>query len=276
MKYLNIRGGLGNQMFQYALYLQLKKLGKNVTFDLTTYQETDIHNGFELQKVFTLDGHNPRIIHSKFINYIRRLSARGATPGKRHGFVFFEGAMRYGVYLEVFTTKAPIIEGYFQSECYFKDAKDEVRKAFVFRDIDDNNINIAEEMKQRNSVAVHIRRGDYAAFGMKLLGSDYYQKAINHIKKVVKDSHFYIFSDDVEEARKIADGCGITYSLITHNTGANSYKDMYLMSNCKHNIIANSSFSWWGAWLNPNPEKVVVSPLWGKYFHCDNWTLIEE
>ena len=87
--------------------------------------------------------------------------------------------------------------------------------------------------------------------------------------------YFYIFSDDATEADNIARQCSIAYTLINHNTGIDSYKDMYLMSNCKHNIIANSSFSWWGAWLNANPQKIVVSPLWGKHFHCKKWTLVE-
>lgn len=276
MKYLVIRGGLGNQMFQYALYLQLKKMGKTVVLDLSPYLETKIHNGFELEKVFTLDGHTPRVLKSRFFGKIRAFYAKRGTPGKRNGLVYYEGAMRYGIYPEVFTTKAPIIEGYFQSEQYFKDAKDDVRNSFVFSDIDDNNISLAKEMNQRNSVAVHIRRGDYAAFGMKILDREYYQKAIDHIMKNVEEPFFYLFSDDAEEAKIIADQCKITYALITHNTGADSYKDMYLMSNCKHNIIANSSFSWWGAWLNSNPAKVVVSPQWGKFFHCSDWTLIEQ
>lgn len=275
MKLLIVRGGLGNQMFQYALYLQLLKMGKEVTLDLSPFIDGNMHNGFELQKIFTLNGHSPRFTNCKYLNYVRRILSIGGKPGRRHGLIYFEGAMKYGIYKDVFTTKAPIIEGYFQSEEYFPDVEEEVRQSFRFLNIDEKNKEIATEMRTRNSVSIHIRRGDYIACGMKIMGLEYYKKAIERIKSLVDSPYFYIFSDDATEADNIARQCSIAYTLINHNTGIDSYKDMYLMSNCKHNIIANSSFSWWGAWLNANPQKIVVSPLWGKHFHCKKWTLVE-
>ena len=90
-------------------------------------------------------------------------------------------------------------------------------------------------------------------------------KAIDKINSLVENPYYYIFSDDPNEANKMAQTMAIKYKLIDHNKGKESYKDMFLMSQCKHNIIANSTFSWWGAWLNENEGKIVISPIyWDK------------
>ena len=114
-----------------------------------------------------------------------------------------------------------------------------------------------------NAVSLHVRRGDYLlAKNMSVLGVcglDYYKKAIEYVAKNVKNPYFFLFSDDipwVEENLKI----NYPYEIVDINNGKNSFYDLWLMKNCKHNIIANSSFSWWGAWLNENPNKIVVAP----------------
>ena len=118
-------------------------------------------------------------------------------------------------------------------------------------------------MQTENSVCVHVRRGDYAAarsyhsfFG--LLPKEYYEKAIAKIKNEADGPTFYFFSDDPAWCR--ATFTGLKAEFIDHNAGEQAHKDMVLMSSCRHNIIANSSFSWWGAWLNNNPEKIVAAP----------------
>ena len=115
-------------------------------------------------------------------------------------------------------------------------------------------------MKNCNSVSVHIRRGDYAECGISLLGFRYYISAISIINDKVSNPKFYFFSDDITVAKDIAEQMNVDYTIISHNQGEKSYQDMFLMSQCKYNIIANSSFSWWGAWLNTFHDKIVISP----------------
>ena len=96
------------------------------------------------------------------------------------------------------------------------------------------------------------------------------------IESKVHNPRYFIFSDDMEAAKEIAGRLGINYIPVTLNSGVDSYKDMFLMSQCKHNIIANSSFSWWGAWLNNNANKIVIAPCWAKDFNCEDWITIDE
>ena len=104
--------------------------------------------------------------------------------------------------------------------------------------------------------------GDYMNLSMYqgICTEEYYTKAVEFIKQNVTSPHFYIFSNDIVWSKTFAESLNIDYTIVDHNTGTNSYQDMYLMSQCKHNIIANSSFSWWGAYLNVNRNKLVVAP----------------
>jgi len=128
----------------------------------------------------------------------------------------------------------------------------------------------ADEIVRENSISVHIRRGDYlkpvhqASFG-NICTPEYYRTAIRTICKRVEKPVFYIFSDDIPWAKA---NLGSTAHYIDWNTNENAWEDLYLMSLCKHNIIANSTFSWWGAWLNRNPDKLVLCPP--KYTHFDD------
>ncbi len=156
--------------------------------------------------------------------------------------------------------------GYWQSEKYFKRIEKRLVKEFNFKNpLNGKNFAVANEISQNNSVSIHIRRGDYVTlpYAVKMHGNicdlDYYSKAIKIIASKVKEPHFFVFSDDISWAKE---NLRIDYpkTYVNFNTDENSYEDMRLMSLCKHNIIANSSFSWWGAWLNRNVGKIVVAP----------------
>ena len=260
-------GGLGNQMFEYALVLVLRNRGHHVQIDTSYYDFFKMHNGYELDRVFGTI--NKQGIHMYWLRTLHKFRPKG---------LYLMDAYLYNE--KLLTAPKPYMFGYWQDERYFSDIEDDIRKMFTFRDVDEKNKLLAKEMLACNSVSLHIRRGDYAEFGMTLMGDAYYYKAIEYIRKKVETPFFYVFSDDVDEAKGMADKMGINYKLITHNKRNDSYKDMYLMSQCKHNIIANSSFSWWGAWLNNNREKIVIAPqLWDtkmKDYHpqCNNWILI--
>ena len=150
------------------------------------------------------------------------------------------------------------------------------------------NQNIATKMQHENSVSVHIRRGDYLnSQFVNIYGNictlEYYQKAIAYMKTNMSEPHFYFFSDDTHWVREHVGEFGLLehqITIIEDNIGDRSFVDLYLMSNCRSHIIANSTFSWWGAWLGNNEDKIVVAP--GKWFQnhettdiiCDDWIKI--
>ncbi len=152
------------------------------------------------------------------------------------------------------------ISGLFNKEQYLSEIEDALRQDFTFKDkLTGFNAEMAEKIQNTNSVSLHIRRGDLIKLGYAIDKTDYYKKAVDYINRKVGNPTFFIFSDDIEWVKtnlKIIDN----YFLIDKNKGKNSYIDMHLMSLCKHNIIANSTFSWWGAWLNKNKDKIVTTP----------------
>jgi hypothetical protein len=155
--------------------------------------------------------------------------------------------------------------GYWQSEKYFSAISEQIREDFSFRlAINNQNTQLAFKISQHNAVSLHIRRGDYAnnptvTATHGLCPISYYHNAIEYIAHRVKQPYFFIFSDDIVWAKEnLKMDLHSTY--IDHNQGAESYNDMRLMSLCRHHIIANSSFSWWGAWLNPNIDKIAIAP----------------
>jgi hypothetical protein len=276
MKKVIITGGLGNQMFQYAFALALRSKGIETKLDISYYDfwkkyNWNMHNGYELQDVFCINEECicSQGIHMKWLRLLDRHDPFSIIMKDDNTYhpEFAESHSHY-------------YYGYWQDERYFQHIKKQVQEAFVFQNIDLQNLRIAEEMNSCNSVSLHIRRGDYEQFGMTLMDDSYYQKAINVILQRTSNPTFYIFSDDPVEAKNIAKRMHISYQFIDLNKGKDSYKDMFLMSNCQHNIIANSSFSWWAAWLNNNMNKIVIAPaIWDnklRGFHpqLDCWELL--
>jgi hypothetical protein len=169
-------------------------------------------------------------------------------------------------------------EGYWQTERYFKDIADSIRADFTLIDApDDTTRSLIEGMNKHSAVSLHVRRGLYVTHPVfsavhGACGPDYFEKAIAYISERVQSPHFYIFSDDHVWAKEhIKPPFPTTY--VDHTNAETPHADILLMSSCKHHIIANSTFSWWGAWLNPSPEKIVVGPSkWfnqGKYNTAD-------
>lgn len=243
-------GGLGNQMFQYAFLLLLRKIGYSVTGDTSIYYRNNAHYGFELKNVFSL---SERFTSSKItaygISFLEKINS---------SLIFREG--RRKIDLKSIPKSTRFLWGYWQNSKYVNLVEEELNKAFKFRNIDTENENIASEISKTTSVSIHLRRGDYLGHPLykDICTKDYYAKAIDFFDK--NESTFYIFSNDEDFAREFTREIGIPAKIIAKNTGAASYNDMYLMSSCHHNIIANSSFSWWSAWLNKNPKKIIISP----------------
>lgn len=264
-------GGLGNQMFQYAAARSLSlRMESSLRLDTSAFDGYKLHQGFELGRIFNapiniaerLDLKN--ILGWKCNPTIRRFLARGELKLIRGKNFIVEPHFDYWSEINKLSNNCYCI-GYWQSERYFRDHSEQIRKDFSFKlPLNEKNLKLAHEINQINAVSLHIRRGDYisnpkAAEVHGTCSLDYYRSAVKYIAEKIQFPHFYIFSDDilwVENSLKI----DYPHVFVSSNQGAESYNDMRIMSMCKHNIIANSSFSWWGAWLNPNPNKIVVAP----------------
>lgn len=270
MKIVKILGGLGNQMFQYALYLSLKEQfpDEQVMIDTSCFTAYPLHNGFEVGKIFTL---TPAIASWKDIlkvaypypNYRFWQIGKYILPKRKTMCV-----ERKNLALEtsVLMRKGNCYyDGYWQHEEYFSAVKESIWEAYSFPQMTNEwNRKITEQLQIFNSVSLHIRRGDYINHPLfkGICDLDYYKRAICYMEEHVHPQLYCIFSNDIQWCKNnlhdLFLGKEVVY--VSWNKGAESYVDMQLMSLCKHNIIANSSFSWWGAWLNRYPGKVVVSP----------------
>jgi SAM-dependent methyltransferase len=150
--------------------------------------------------------------------------------------------------------------GGWQNESYLTKVEGELFDSFVFaKETEPTNLELIKEIGEANSVSIHSREGDYITAGFPVCGAEYYQRAMAYIEARIDHPRYFVFADNVQYAKSvIGEKENIRY--ITHNHGEKSYRDMQLMSLCKHNIIANSSFSFWGAYLNKNKNKLVVVP----------------
>lgn len=157
------------------------------------------------------------------------------------------------------TDKSYYVEGYWENPIYYEDEQGLLQEKLRFRDMEVLHSAVAQEICKRNSVSMHIRRGDYLRtydeFQYNLCGEQYYRLAMTYIKERVEHAHFYIFTDDTEYAEQVYG----SREDITVVKGHRDYEDLALMSLCKHNILANSTFSFWGAFLNKNPDKIVLT-----------------
>jgi hypothetical protein len=276
MNKICIYGGLGNQMFQYALYTAFLKRGIGARISFVRYFYDYHHNGFDLWKAFQLPFHFPQQALSNIVTrmepyYRNRLCEwlfRVIIPRMEiRGLLLYREKEEFEYDPLIFQQRKSLIEGVWQVESYFGDYRDELRRVFRFRlPQDPDNVALVEKIRSTFSVSIHIRRGDfygqeYGKTHSVLSSLVYYRHAVACIMERVTNPEFFVFSDDIPWVKEHFPLRNVTY--VDHNKGARSYLDMYLMSICKHNIIANSTFSWWGAWLNSNPDKIVTIPnIW--------------
>lgn len=255
IKTIVFNGGLGNQMFQYAFYLRLKKEHPLSFFLFNIESAQNSHCGYELDKIFHIESTSQIKSYHRLKKYLPKHISTFRTIKQPNCFEYIPQICTGKHFFTQF-------EGFWQNPTYFDSVIQEVKKAFSFRKekINKKTKEICSLIKESNSVSIHVRRGDYLQhthdFG--LCSPCYYNDAIALIEKNIERAHFFLFSDDIEWAKSNIHCKNITY--IDWNTGENSWQDMYLMSCCKHNIIANSSFSWWGAWLNSNVNKITIAP----------------
>lgn len=264
---VSLSGGLGNQMFQYAAAKALAtRLNTSLTLDLYTLekrtQATKRH--FELG-IFNIHVEKRNTIKGKILNKIFPIAQRRRKFFSLFGFFTDTAAILYQPSFESLKDNITMM-GNFQNELYFKNIKEIIRYDFNFRKpLRGKNVELAEKLHNVNSVSVHIRRGDYitnsgAATNFVTCDKAYYENAIDYTLRTVSNPEFFVFSEDFEWIKENLNFGNHPVTFIDWNKGKDSYIDMQLMSLCKHNIIANSSFSWWGAWLNANTGKMVIAP----------------
>lgn len=294
---IRIQGGLGNQLYEYAIYKKFEQLGKEVYLDNTDYTDRAIF-------------HDKRDLE---LDYFDSLSYKLCSAKQRSRLVddkrtFFARARRkiFGSYSkiyreikdympEVFEEEDKYLIGWWNCEKYYEDMIPFLQQEIIFPDRYNEKTKelLRHLFGKDNTVSIHIRLGDYveksSTYG-NICTTAYYQTAINYITEHVKNSEFYLFSDDPAGALKIlSDISKRAYNsckVVDFNTGKNSMYDMLIQSRCAHNICANSTFSMWGARLNQNPDKIMIRSLKhdnNQHFAPEymintwkNWLLIDE
>lgn len=262
---IKLKGGLGNQLFQYALGRNIALTHhKQVKFDLSWF-------GKFTQRQYKLNHFNTRIEVATKREIIalkkwEKKDGRKYLPlnlfRRRDAIHIVEKDFRFQK--DILNTKDnTYIEGNWQSEKYFKNIENIIREEIILKEeVSENFKKLSQNIKESSSVSLHIRRGDYTTAKvqrvLKLCSPEYYHEAIKFIKHKTKNPTFFVFSDDIEWVK---DNIKTNMPTVFVSDGnLKDYEELILMSKCEHNITANSSFSWWGAWLNNNPNKIIITP----------------
>lgn len=270
---IKLIGGLGNQMFQYATGRRAAYINKTeLKLDTSWFNNPEgaikrdyLLNVFNIKEIFAskqeidkLKGKNKNllVLFNKKFSKITKPYYKQSCVVQRF-FHFNKNILKVSnnIYLQ----------GHWVSEKYFKEIEEIIRNEFIFKDKPDKaNQKMISRIKNCDSVSIHIRRGDYVTDQKTnqfhgIIDLNYYFRSIEYITSKIKSPHFFIFSDDLQWAKQNLH-LKFPCVYVNHNIGKKDYEDMRLMSYCQHNIIANSSFSWWGAWLNKNSDKIVIAP----------------
>lgn len=271
--YVIIHAGLGNQMFQYAAGKALaKRLNTSLVLDRSAYANQSpktarrdyMLDAFRIDAP-TLEGktYSPLFAALKEYKLARQFMRRQGAAG--FGVPIYEEPHRHFDPRLTLLALPVIIRGYWQSERYFAHIGDEIRSDFQLKaPLGDDSRRAADKIASAQTpVSIHLRRGDKVANPkvrdmFSVLSDDYYRRAISLIEERVPNPLFFIFSDEPEAAERFFDFC--PNRVVVDGRRGHPAEDLALMSQCDHHIIAVSSFSWWGAWLNPSPDKVVVAP----------------
>ena len=261
---VRLLGGIGNQMFQYAAAWSLaQRQGSQLLLDIVDFSDFDDRN-YDLhvfpnvtESFCSVEQHKMLISKSLLAKSLRAIKKSKVYNEPHHHLD-----------PDFFSLSAPIyLNGYFQSESYFIKYADEIRNKFKW---DENRLSSTtrsyySKLKQGMAISVHFRRGDYVndqktndVHGTCDLA--YYRNAIAMVTNRFPDSHFFVFSDDIPWVKSVKVFERLEHTYVDKSEDMHDSEEMFLMSQCEHNIVANSSFSWWGAWLNNNSQKLVIAP----------------
>lgn len=284
--------GLGNQMFQYNLYSLLREMypDTEVRADVTWFYTQDEHHGFELRRIFegvpgtafelkeataseifSVSGQIPTPVNgvlAKPIKYLlgpvnRKLRESGKCERCGVTLNSFEGDISLDMIRNLDVTRNCYIFGFFIEEEFYRDRIRALKTELVFPPMSGENERLSREIEETNSVSVHVRRGDYLSqtySGRFLcLDMDYYKPAVDVVRQHLENPKFYIFSEDADYVREAFSWLD-NKTVVDINSGNDSFRDMVLMTKCKANIIANSTFSQWASILNENTDHITVYP----------------
>ena len=262
---VRLNGGLGNQLFQYAFAYSLVKSGYDVNLDASAFNTSAAHNGLEL------DEYDIKIEISNRLSVMERLKYKLAIKSQYFDKVLKGVIVEKSIGFDSQLTRPPadsLIAGYFQSEKYFKSHRDElIQQIGLPQRLCSSICNQIKVIQESFCVtSVHIRRGDYLSFPeiYRVCDADYFNRAIHLINRSSPYNRFIFFSDDMIWVKN-----NFSHPDFMFADGNNSPKqDLYLMSLCNNHIISNSSFSWWGAWLNRRPDKIIIAPR--RWYSDDN------
>jgi hypothetical protein len=263
-------GGLGNQMFQYAAGWSLaRRLGAELLVDRTWLEGEGL---FATPRHYELDAFHlqTRSATPKVVSKLERRS-ESALNGLRQKLglaasvtVLHEASHAFDKRLNTVSGDVLLV-GYWQSEKYFANCVEAIRAEFELGDSPSpRSSELIEKIRATNSLSLHVRRGDYASHEATgrvhgLMPISYYRDAVGLVTERAGRAEIFVFSDDIDWCKRELQIRGQQLHFVDHNTQGS--EDMRLMNACRHHILANSSFSWWGAWLNPDPEKIVVAPV---------------
>jgi hypothetical protein len=261
---VKLKGGLGNQMFQYAAGRALAEKHHVPLLLDVSFLEADA-GGLYTKRHYELDQLNivAKVAGKEHLKKFKSPTIFQRLFKNSSAAVYHEQKSSYN---KAFENLGPdvYLDGFWQTEKYFSSVRALLLKEFTPAFPLTGAIKVlADEIKNRKSVAIHVRRGDYvnlksAAEYHGTCSMDYYDRAINYIKDKVEEAHYYIFSDDMAWCRENFRNLPNVH--FTESQAGYSSVDLYLMSCCSHNIIANSSYSWWSAWLNTSEDKIVIAP----------------
>lgn len=286
---LKLKYGFGNQLYQYACaYAMAKRENRKLYMDLSFYDGTGLQN----HEVYLLDqlkiAATPVFRSSglqKSDNIVLKRIAKVENYIRRGGKCAYYSVWSPQKYrkIDLSNEKRNVyLEGWFQSYKYFEDYQDDIRNMYQ------PSFPITEKMQEwmkkiastENSTSLHIRRGDYITDYGSAIGMNYYRRAMEYIQSYNSNTHFFIFSDDIEWAKENIKQQNIHF---VSDGSMNMLEEFFVMSSCKNQIISNSSFSWWAAWLNTNKNKIVVAPCiekskagdWKKESYPMDWYTID-
>ena len=275
MVIIKLFGGLGNQMFQYGLYTRLKSQNREVLLDSQfiddddhNYHKSSIFRSFDISKNTDINFRDAKT--SGDIGLLKKTLEKFQNDE----ISYYIQPIDWGFDENILKMDNVYADGYWQSERYFRDCEEQVRNALRFRiDLVGDNKEICKRIEEAQyPVSIHVREGDYndpvnqRVFG-KICTDDYYNSAVRYFEERHSECSFFVFSNDIKAARKRLGNRPAVY--VDGNSEADGSIDMFLMSRCRGHIIANSSFSWWGAWINDRKDKEIVSPaVWSREGVC--------
>lgn len=274
---IKISDGFGNQLFMYACgYAVAKRLSVKLALDIT-YLSTNNLRDYELdklnivyEKLYTVDKiqYPLNIAIRKILHLILRLKLN-----------FFKERIAYKFDKKILNTSHnSYLFGYWQTEKYFKEYREDILKMFTPRyELSQTCSSFIQKVKSCNSVAVHVRRGDYVKLGI-CLDLSYYKNAFSVLNEKFKNLTYFVFSDNVDFAKQMFKDIDGIFEYVENSLSNSTLDDFFIMKECKHIIMANSSYSWWAAWLNDNPDKIVIYPKDDKIstdFYPQEWIMIK-